>query len=59
MLGDGDIVDRKPIHETKRFETLKISLISGEVIEVEGPLAAEIAATLEANSECVAAFEHA
>lgn len=57
VLSDGEIVDRTPIHETKRFETLKISLISGEEIELEGRLAAEIAATLEANSKCVATFE--
>lgn len=57
VLEDGDIVDRTPIEETKRFETLKISLVNGEEIEVEGTLAAEIAATLESNSKNVASFE--
>ncbi len=57
IVEDGEIVDRRPVHETKRFETLKISLMNGEVITVEGELAAEVAATLESISKNIASFE--
>ena len=56
VLEDGEVLDRTPIPQATRLENLKISLMNGREIVVEGNQASEVAEILEENSKNIGSF---
>ena len=57
LVESGEVVDRQPVAEPTPYESLKISLLDGREIEIEGKNAAAIAKVLEEKCENVGVFE--
>ena len=59
MVEEGDIVDREPAHPGGRLESLKITLVNGRILEIEGENASQIAEALEETAENIASVQFA